>query len=95
MQPWTVESPVIRVTRINEFKFYPNPAKNEIILNFENNTAWIGKTISIININGTILSRIFISSQIQKINIVRFEGRYVFHPGREWKEMIRQKFIKL
>jgi len=91
---WTVESPVIESPN-KVFKFYPNPATNEIILNFENNSEWIGRTISIININGTILSRFFIGSKIQKLNITGFKAGLYFIQGENGNEMIRQKFIKL
>ena len=93
-EAWTVDSPVTELP-VKEFKYYPNPANNEIILNFGNNDGWIGKTFSIISINGTILSRNFISSKIQKLNIVSLKAGMYFIQAENGKEMIRQKFMKL
>src|SRR5205085_1117085 len=57
--PWVANAPVDETPVSNsQFKFYPNPAVGEIILNFEYNPAWIGQTISIINMNGTVLTKI-------------------------------------
>src|SRR4029079_13824000 len=95
-QPWTEEAPVVEIPVTNtQFKFYPNPVAGEMFMNFEHNTSWIGKTISVINMNGTVLSRIQISSKTQRIQLSSLKPGMYFIQGENEGEKIREKFIKL
>lgn len=94
--PWMAELPVTQPIIVNtRFKFYPNPTNGDIVLNFNYNTDWIGKTISIVNVNGIVVSRIPINSKDQKINIAWLNAGMYFIQGENGKDMIREKFIKL
>lgn len=93
-QPWTVEAPVDDPVNAN-FKFYPNPTYGEMVLDFDYNADWIGKTVSIANSNGVIVSRIQISSKTQKINLSQLKAGMYFIYGENGEQKIREKFIKL
>jgi len=92
--PWTVESPLDQPLN-TAFKFYPNPTNGELILNFEYNADWIGKTVSVININGVIVSKIQINSKTQKINLSQLKAGMYFIKGENSNQKIVEKFIKL
>jgi hypothetical protein len=93
-QPWSTESPIEQITNPS-LKIYPNPASSEITLDFEYNSSWIGKTISIISVNGTILSRVQINSKIQKINLTQLRPGMYFIQGENAGQKIREKFVRL
>ena len=77
-------------------KIYPVPAKVELVLDIVYDTRWIGKMISIINLQGQVFDQILIKSGIQKINISRLQPGVYFLTARRWDgEMIKEKFIKL
>ena len=76
-------------------KVYPNPARSEIVLDFENNESWIGRTISIININGVVVLKTQINSKLQKVNLSRLNAGIYFIQGENGKERIREKFVRL
>lgn len=97
--PWNhselpVEAPPVAEV-IKTFKLYPNPAASEIILNFDHNTTWVGKTVSIINLNGTIVSRIQVTSKLQKVNVSSLRAGMYFIQGENGEEKLREKFVKL
>jgi Pregnancy-associated plasma protein-A/Secretion system C-terminal sorting domain len=94
-QPWN-KQPYIEVAPLNTaFKFYPNPAHNEIVLNFDYNADWVGKTIFIANINGIVVSRIQVSSKTQKINLSQLKPGMYFIQGEADGQKLREKFIRL
>jgi len=94
-QPWNHE-PYVEVVPANTvFKFYPNPATSEIVLNFEYNANWIGKTILIANINGVVVSRIQITSKNQKVNLSQLKPGMYFIQGEVDGQKLREKFIRL
>lgn len=92
--PWTVESPIGQLLNTT-FKFYPNPTSGELVLNFEYNEAWIGKTVSVIDVNGITVSKIPINSKTQKINLSQLKAGMYFIKGENSDEKIVEKFIKL
>lgn len=92
--PWTVESPVEQSIN-TAFKLYPNPTNGELILDFEYDADWIGKTVSIININGVVVSKIQINSKTQKINLSQLKAGMYFIKGDNGSKKIVEKFIKL
>lgn len=93
-QPWAAEAPV-EAPANTSFKFYPNPTHAEMVLNFEYNADWIGKTISIVTINGIVVSRIQISSKTQKINLSQLKAGMYFIQAENGDQKIREKFIRL
>ena len=94
-QPWTTESPVESPAANPTFKFYPNPTKGELFLNFDFNSDWVGKTISVVNINGAVVSRFQLSSRTQKINLSQIASGMYFIEAENGAQKLRVKFIKL
>jgi len=93
-RPWLVEAP-IEIPVKTAFKFYPNPTISELLFDFEYNTDWIGKTVSIVNINGVVVSKVQISSKIQKLNLSQLTAGMYFIQGENGAQKLREKFIKL
>lgn len=95
--PWVAAAPpVVQTTPVaTQFKFYPNPATAEIILDFSFNENWLGKNISIVSINGVIVSHILVNSKNQKINVSQLKPGMYFIQGVNDGEKINEKFIKL
>jgi hypothetical protein len=93
-QPWVAESPV-EIPANTVFKIYPNPTTGELILNFEYNADWMGKTVSIVNIEGVIVMRIQINSKVQKINLSQLRSGMYFIQAENGSQKLREKFIKL
>ncbi|HYO21839.1 MAG TPA: M43 family zinc metalloprotease [Flavisolibacter sp.] len=86
-EPWAAESGVPATA--TKFSLYPNPAKDE--LNVSLGAEWVGKTISLINMNGTIVQTVQVKSAVQKLNISSLKAGMYFLKG----EGISEKFIKL
>lgn len=93
-QPWVTESP-IEIPANTVFKIYPNPTTGELVLNFEYNANWVGETISIVNIEGVVVSRVQIISKIQKINLSQLNAGMYFIQVGNGVQKLREKFIKL
>lgn len=92
-QPWNTEPPVVEVK--TAFSIYPNPTNGELVLNFGEDASWIGKTISIVNINGVVLSRVQVNAKTQKINLTQLKAGMYFIQGENGEQKIREKFIRL
>lgn len=76
-------------------QIYPNPANNELNLDLSYDVRWIGKTVSLINLQGQTVMQISITSKVQKIDISRLaSGMYFLSAKKEDGESIRDKFIK-
>ena len=59
-------------------------------------TRWIGKTLSIFNMQGQIIMQVMIRSTSQQIDIRRLQaGSYILIGKKEDGEMIRIRFVKL
>jgi hypothetical protein len=94
-KPWVTGAPLEEESTANNgFKFYPNPANGEIVLNFESD-GWIGKTVSIVNINGAVVSKIQVSAKTQTINLSQLKAGMYFIQAENGGEKLRGKFIKL
>ena len=93
--PWLVEIPIEEKPQSLSFKFFPNPAQNEMLLNFEYNDSWMGKTISIVDINGVVVSRVQVTAKSQKINLASLKAGMYFILGQNTDQKLRAKFIKL
>lgn len=92
--PWLSEAPV--EPRVNSnFKLYPNPTTGQLVLDFEFNTDWIGKTVSIISVQGMTISTILVTSKNMRIDVQRLKPGLYFIKGDDGKEKIRERFIKL
>jgi hypothetical protein len=93
-KPWRAESPVEMPLK-TAFKFYPNPTSSELILDFEYNENWIGKSVSIVNINGVVVSKNQISSKMQQLNLSQLAPGMYFIQAENGRQKLRAKFIKL
>ena len=74
-------------------KLYPNPANNEVLLNLDEK--WIGKSVQIINMNGSISLTIKVTSSIQKINLSSLKSGMYFLRGENGVEKLSEKLVKL
>ena len=96
--PWNhTEQPVEAAPVVvnNKLKFFPNPASSELTLDFDQSNTWIGKTITIVGLNGTVLSRIQITANNQKINLGNLKAGMYFLQADNGGEKIREKFVKM
>lgn len=93
-EPWNHEPLVPEANPVNQlFGFYPNPATEQMTLNLSE--SWVGKNISIVNVNGTVVFSIQVSTQHQKISVGSLARGLYFIQGEAAGEKVRQKFIKL
>jgi hypothetical protein len=78
-----------------EFKFYPNPVSNELVLNFQNDVTWVGKELRILNINGVLLKTIKIDALLKTISLTDLRAGIYFMQGVNGTKKINQKLVKL
>lgn len=94
-KPWVEGSPV-EVPVANEvFKLYPNPTKGELVIDFDYSSSWVGKTISIMNVNGAVVAKFQVSAENQKINLSQLKAGMYFIQAENGGKKLREKFIKL
>jgi len=78
-----------------EPRIYPNPAKNELIIDLNYDARWVGNFIQVINLHGQVIATFLISAKVQMIDISRFSpGIYFLAAKRKDGLSIRQKFVK-
>jgi hypothetical protein len=94
-KPWVTGPPIETPVVNSSFQFYPNPTNGEMVLNFQYNAGWIGKTVSIVNINGVVLYKFQVSSTNQKINLTQLKSGLYIIQAENGSEKLRKKFIKL
>ena len=98
-EPWTTEAPIAETplpTATNtRFQFYPNPVSSELVLDLSYNEAWVGRTLSLCNANGTLLMQFTVTAKTQKVNVARLQPGLYFIQGDNGKEKIREKLVKL
>ena len=98
--PWIEEAPLPEETAPvvespAQLKLYPNPAVNELTLDFEYDATWIGKEIRILNMSGVMIRTIKVSAKTQKISLGALTPGVYFIQGNNGGKKINQKFIKL
>lgn len=77
-------------------QLYPNPAANQLNLDLEYDSRWVGKTILITNIQGQSILTVAITSKNLKIDISRLQpGVYFLAAKKGDGESIKQRFVKL
>jgi hypothetical protein len=92
-KPWVIESPLPPTT--NVFRFYPNPTIGQITLDFQNNASWIGKTVSIVNINGIVISKFLVISNVQVLDVSSLKAGMYFIRADNGHLKITDKFLRL
>jgi hypothetical protein len=77
-------------------KLYPIPSPDYMQLDVAYDTRWIGKTLSIFNMQGQIIMQVMIRSTSQQIDIRRLQaGSYILIGKKDDGEMVRMRFVKL
>ena len=96
-QPLFFESPLPEENpRWLQPQLYPNPTTSQLTLDLAYDARWLGKTISIINMEGRIVKQVVIESKIQTIDCSQLQaGIYFITAKKEDGERIQQKFVKL
>lgn len=75
---------------------YPNPARNEMILDLAYDVRWMGKTILIINLQGQVVMNLVVTSKNQRIDVSKLQpGVFFIAAKKEDGESMKLKFIKL
>jgi hypothetical protein len=95
--PLITESPLPEEPpRWLQARLYPNPASDQITLDLAYDIRWIGKTLTISNLNGQLMMQVVITSKIQLININGLKpGVYFISVKKEDGAFIQQKFVKI
>jgi hypothetical protein len=77
-------------------QLYPNPATHDLMVDVAYDVRWVGKIISVFNVNGQLAMQFPITSKIQKIDIKKLKpGLYFLSATKEDGSYIKQKFIKM
>lgn len=77
-------------------QLYPNPATSEMTLDLAYDVRWMGKVITVTNLQGQVVEKLQINSKSQKINVSKLlPGLYFLSAKKEDGDFIKQKFIKL
>jgi hypothetical protein len=77
-------------------QIYPNPATNELTLDIAYDVRWIGKTITVFDVNGHAVMQVTIRSKVQVIDLSKLRpGMYFLSVKKEDGSYIKQKFIKM
>jgi hypothetical protein len=92
-KPWVIESPLPPTTDV--FRFYPNPTIGQITFDFQNNASWIGKTVSIVNINGMVISKFLVISNVQVLDVSSLKAGMYFIRADNGRLKITDKFLRL
>lgn len=77
-------------------QLYPNPASNQVNIDFTYDIRWMGKTIFVTNLQGQSVMNVMITSKNQRIDIGRLQsGIYFIAAKKDDGESMKQRFIKL
>ncbi len=76
-------------------KLFPNPSSNNITLDLEYDSRWIGKEASVYNATGIRVTTIKISSVYQKIDVSQLKPGVYFLKAEKDGDKIMEKFVKM
>lgn len=93
-KPWSEAKVEIEEILPTPMQVYPNPASAWITVNC-NNKEWIGKELSVVNINGVTVKKVIITSTIQRINVTALPRGAYFIQGNCNGNTLHQKLLKL
>lgn len=79
---------------IAELKFFPNPVQNEVVLTFRDES-WVGRNFSLIDVNGTFLKTIAVTSRIQKFDMSDLRPGMYFIQTEKGGVRVRIKLVKI
>lgn len=96
-EPLIVESPLPdEPPRWLHPQVYPNPASNELIIDLAYDARWIGKILTVTDVNGRIVMQVLLNSKVQTLDISKLRtGLYFLTGKKEDGSSIKQKFIKM
>lgn len=96
-QPLIFESPLPpELPRWLQPQLYPNPTSSQMTLDLAYDVRWLGKTLTIVNMQGIEVMKVLIESKIQPINCSQLQaGIYILIGKKEDGERVQQKFVKL
>jgi len=96
-QPLIFESPLpVQDPKWLHVQLYPNPATNELNIDFNYDARWIGKTIFVTNLQGQNVMNVLITSKNQRIDLSKLQaGMYFIAAKKDDGESMKQRFIKL
>lgn len=95
--PWVEAVPVAEKDTIVQppfFNVYPNPAKNEVVLQCRNSETYSG-VLYLVNTSGVAVQKITVVSGMQKVNLTGIKPGLYFLHGHLNNTKIHQKLIKL
>ena len=94
--PLIFETPVPdQAPRWLRAQFYPNPVSGDATLDLSYDVRWIGKSISVINMQGQVVMRVVVNSRLVNIDTRSLKpGLYLLSAKKEDGDFIRQKFVK-
>ncbi|HET9430611.1 MAG TPA: T9SS type A sorting domain-containing protein, partial [Chitinophagaceae bacterium] len=97
LPPLIVEAPLPEeVPRWLYPQLFPNPARDNAILDLSYDPRWIGKNISIINMQGQVLMQVQVTSKVQSINVSLLKpGLYLLSGKKEDGETVKLRFVKI
>jgi hypothetical protein len=77
-------------------QFYPNPASSQLTVDLSYDIRWIGKTMTLMNMQGQVIMQVPITAKVQTINTSNLKpGMYLLVSKKDDGETIKQKFVKL
>ncbi|HVG13892.1 MAG TPA: M43 family zinc metalloprotease [Chitinophagaceae bacterium] len=100
-EPWLEAAPLVADTvsegDASHFKVnvYPNPAQNEVKLNFADDATWVGKKMMIRNLNGVVVQAFIVNAKNQTVNLSNLKPGVYFMQGYNGSKKIDLKLIKL
>jgi hypothetical protein len=95
--PWVEATPIpLEDTTARQplFKVFPNPAKNEVVLQCANTEVYSG-TLYLVNISGMPVQKIIVTSNTQKVNLTALKPGFYFLQGNLNSTKIYQKIVKI
>ncbi|HEU4470082.1 MAG TPA: M43 family zinc metalloprotease [Flavisolibacter sp.] len=97
-EPWVEEAPPAEEPQAvvpAAVRLYPNPAVSELVLNFDTDASWIGKSVSIVNQHGVVLMTGRVCAAAHRMNLSSLKPGMYFVLAENGEQKIREKFIKL
>lgn len=77
-------------------RLYPNPASKELTIDLSYDVRWVGKVLTILNMQGQVAMQVKVSNRIQVIDISRLQqGIYILSAKKEDGDLVQEKFVKL